>query len=333
MEYERLTGSEKAGILVLSLPEEQVREFLGSLEDHEVERVLSAVARFDSVAPEIQRRVIAEFRTTLGKREVATHGGHDRASEIAHKVLGSERASRIIDRLGEDEKRIDWTLRAYAPEFIAETIAEEHPQTIALIVSQLPADRGAAVIGALPEDIRSEVVIGLAELESVTTDVIAELEEGVAELFGRPVGAETRVGGADVAAKLLNSIAKADGSAILDGLTERDPELAGRIRNRMLTFNELVCLDARGMQTLLREVPTEELVVALKTATDEMKDKIRSNLSKRAAEQLQEEMELLGPVKISEVEKVQQGIVETARRLEEEGSLSIEVGETDDVLV
>ena len=333
MDFERLTGSEKAGILVLSMPEEMVQHFLENLEDPEIERVLSAVARFDNVPPEVQQKVVAEFRSTIGRREVAVRGGHDRARDIAQANLESGRAARILERLGEDEKRIDWTLRAYAPAFIAETIAEEHPQTIALILSQLPAERGALVIAELPEDIRSEVVLSLAQLESVTTDWIAELEEGVADLFGRPVGAETRVGGADAAAKLLNSVAKSEGSAILDVLDQRDPELAGLIRNRMLTFNDLTSIDNRGFQILLREVPTEDLVVALKTATDEMKQKIFGNVSKRAADQIREEMDLQGPIKLSEVDQVQQGIVEIARRLEDEGQLSIQVGESDDVLV
>ncbi len=333
MEFERLTGSEKAGILLLSLPEPMVSEYLDRLEDPEVERILSAVARFGTVPGDIQKRVLAEFRSTLGRSEVALRGGHDRAREIAQNSLDPSRTARVLERLGREEKRIEWVLRAYSPAFIAETLENEHPQTISLILSQLPSERGAAVIADLPESIRSDVVMSLAELESVTTDVIAEVEEGVAELFGRPIGTETRVGGADAAAKLLNSVAKSEGSAILDGLDERDPELAGLIRNRMLTFNDLISIDDRGFQSLLREVPTEELVVALKTASDEMRDKIFKNVSKRAADQIREEMDLMGPVKLSDVEQIQQNVVDAARRLEEEGKLSIEVGGSSDVLV
>ena len=150
-----------------------------------------------------------------------------------------------FDRFGLSKKTL---VRAYSPTFVAQTLEDEHPQTIALVLSQLPADRGAEVLGALEDALRSEVVIRLAELESVTTDVIGEVEEGVAELFGRPLGPETRVGGADAAAKVLNRVAKDDGSAILDGLDERDPELAGLIRNRMLTFNDLESLQLGEQQ-------------------------------------------------------------------------------------
>lgn len=333
MEFERLNGSEKAGILLLSLSQDMVRDFLERLEDREVERILSAVARFDSVPSEIQRLVLDEFKNTLGKEDLSVRGGYGRAREIASSALDAQRASRVIDRLGQDEKRIDWTVRAYSPSFVAQTLEDEHPQTIALVLSQLPADRGAEVLGALEEALRSEVVIRLAELESVTTDVIGEVEEGVAELFGRPLGPETRVGGADAAAKVLNRVAKDDGSAILDGLDERDPELAGLIRNRMLTFNDLVGVDDRGFQALLREVPTDELVIALKTSSDAIKEKIFGNVSKRAADQIREEMELQGPVRLSEVEEKQQSIVAIARQLEEEGKLSIEAGGSRDVLV
>jgi len=333
LEFAGMTGSEKAAVLVLSLPEELVSEYLGQLEDPEVERILSAVARIDDVPPDLQKRVLADFRSRTGRRELTAHGGNDRAREIAERSLGEDRAERILERLGQEERRIEWTLRAYSAAFIAETISREYPQTVALILSQLPADRGAEEIAELPESIRGDVVIALAELESVTTDVIEELELGVADLFGRPPGAATRVGGADAAAKLLNRVAKSDGSAILEILDERDPDLAGLIRNRMLTFNDLVGVDDRGFQTLLREVQTEDLVVALRAASEEISQKVFANVSKRAADQIREEMDLQGPMKLSDVEQVQQQIVAEARRLEEEGKLTISAGGDEDVLV
>jgi len=333
VEFERLTGSEKAAVLVLSLPEQEVKRVIEALDDNEVERILAAVARFDRVPPRVQNLVLAEFRENLGKRELTVHGGRDTAHALAHNVLESSRAGRILERLGREERRIEWTLRGYSPEFIAETLADEHPQTIALILSQVPAGRGAEVIAGLPEEMRADILLRLADLETVTTEVIAELEEGVIELIGRPSGAETRVGGPDIAANLLKRISKEDGASILDGLEDRAPELAGLIRNRMLTFNELVSLDNREFQSLLREIDTGKLALALKTATDEMREKVFGSLSKRAGDQLREELDLLGPMKLSEVEAVHQEIVEVARRLEGEGSIQIHAGGGDDVLV
>ena len=323
MDYESLTGAEKAAIVILSLPPETVGEFLPQLGDDDVHKALAAVSRIEEVPQSIQDRVLAEFHNTLGSRDHKIAGGRKRALELLNHSLEDSRASQILEKLGRDEIKIDWTLRAYQPAFIAETIAEEHPQTIALMISQLPADRGALVIESLPEEIRSEVVLRLASLETVTTDVILDIEKGIADLFDRAPVASTRVGGTNAAAQVLNRVSKSDGTTILEGVETRDPETAGAIRKRMLTFNDLETIDRRGFQLLLREVSTESLVLALKAASEEMIEKVYSNMSSRAVEQVKEEIELLGPVRLSEVEKVQEEIVEIARRLEESGDLSI----------
>ncbi|MFQ5417869.1 MAG: flagellar motor switch protein FliG, partial [Myxococcota bacterium] len=306
MEFEKLRGSEKAAVLVLTLPDQEVHQVIEALDDNEIERILAAVARFEDVPTRVQERVVAEFRENAGKRELTLHGGRDRAHGIARSVLESDRADRILERLGRDERRIEWTLRGYSPAFIAETISSQHPQTIALMISQVPAGRGAEIIEALPEEMRADILLRLAELESVTTEVMAELEQGVVELFQRPSGAETRVGGPDIAASLLKRVSKTDEESMLDGLEERAPELAGAIRNRMLTFNDLEPLQPRDFQALLREISSDKLALALKTATDEMRDKVFGSISKRAGDQLREELDLLGPTRLSEVEQVQQ---------------------------
>ena len=333
MEFENLTGPEKAAIVLLSLPQEAVGVFLGQLGDDEVRKALAAVSRMDEIPPRVQERVLGEFQEAARQGDHAIAGGRKRALEILDTALDPERAKTILADLGRDEKRIDWTLRAYQPAFIADRIASEHPQTIALIVSQLPADRGGAIIRELPEAARAEVVVRLAHLETVTTDVIALLEEGVAELFDRKPVPSTRVGGTAAAASALNRVPKDEGATILEGVDTRDPEIAGAIRKRMLTFNDLETIDRRGFQNLLREVATEDLAVALKAASEEMKEKVFGNLSSRAADQIREEIDLLGPMKLSDVETVQEQIVEAAQRLEEEGRLSIEVGGSDEVLV
>lgn len=333
MEYEQLTGPDKAAVLVLSLAQDRVRDFLHRLSDEEVERIMAAVSRIEEIPPRVQERVLKDFVDAIGQQEYAILGGRKRALDLIEGAFDAERAKYVLEKLGRDQKRIDWTLRGFESEFVAHTLADEHPQTIALILSQLPSDRGAAVIGALPEEVRPEVVLRLAELDTVTNELITLLEEGVAELFGERPGAPARVGGRDVAAKLLNRVPKSAGTGILEGVDHRDPEVAGAIRKRMLTFNDLSSIDNRGFQTLLREVPTEDLVVALKTANDEMREKVFSNVSARAADQIREESDLVGPMKLSEVEKIQEQIVEIARRLEEEGRLQIESGGGDDALV
>ncbi len=333
MEYENLTGPEKAAIVILSLPQDAVGLFLGQLGDDEVRKALAAVSRMDEIPPRVQDRVMAEFQEAAAQGDHTIAGGRRRALEIIDTALDPERARTILEDLGKDEKRIDWTLRAYQPGFIADRIADEHPQTIALILSQIPADRGGAIIQHLPESSQPEVVVRLAHLETVTTDVISDLEEGVAELFDRRPVPSTRVGGAAAAASALNRVPKEEGATILEGVDTRDPEVAGAIRKRMLTFNDLESIDRRGFQSLLREISTEDLAVALKACSEEMKEKVFSNLSSRASDQIREEIDLLGPMKLTDVEQVQEQIVEVARRLEEEGRLSIEVGGSDEILV
>lgn len=333
MEYEQLSGSEKAAVLVLSLPAPMVRDFLGRLDDDEVERIMAAVARIDEVPPRVQTRVLEEFTEAIGRREEAIVGGRERARQLLELSLEDSRRGGILEKLGQDERRIDWTLRPFEAAFVADTIASEHPQTIALILSQVPFERGAEVIAALPEAIRPDVVLRLADLEAVSTGVIGELELGVKELFGKPPGSTARVGGTEMAAKLLNRVPVGQSDVILDGVGSRDAGVASLIRKRMFTFNDLAQIDKRGMQTLLREIATEDLAVALKAASEDMKEKVFANVSSRAGEAIRDEMDLKGPMKLSDVEKVQEQIVEIARRLQEEGRLQIEFGGSTDVMV
>jgi len=334
VQYETLTGSEKAAILILALASDRVTDLLNRMGDSEVERILAAVARFNEIPATVLDRVLQEFVDEIGHHELAVHGGRERALTIIQATLESERADKLMEKLGRDERRVDWTLRAYTPEFIAEVLQDEHPQTIALVLSQIPAQRGSKVIASLPEEVRSEVVLRIASLESVSNDVVFELEEELAGLFERRTSPPTLLGGVEAAAKMLNVVPKTEGQEILEGVDHRDPEMAGEIRKRMLTFNDLVSIDKRGFQALLREIPTEDLVICLKTATEEMKEKVFSNVSSRAADQIREELELLPPMKLSEVERVQIQVVDTARRLEEEGSLTIDaVAGGEDALV
>jgi flagellar motor switch protein FliG len=333
LDYERLTGPEKTAVLLLSLPQETACEYLARLADDEVERILGAVSRVEAVPSSVQERILAEFQQALGQSEPVLQGGRAQAAELAQSALGPARAQRILERLAPAGRGVEQTLRPFAPEFVGQTLADEHPQVIALVLSQLPVERGAPIIAALAEDVRPEVVTRLASLESVAADVMADIEQAVAALFGEPPAGGVRVGGTDAAAKLLNQARRQDAQAILESVDARSPEVAGEIRKRMLTFDDLAQLDKRGFQALLREVPVEDLVVALKTASEAMRERIFSNVSSRAADQIREEAELLGAMKLSEVERVQQGIVETARRLESEGKLTIGIGGADDVMV
>ncbi|MBY0401834.1 flagellar motor switch protein FliG [Myxococcota bacterium] len=334
LQYELLTGTEKAAILMMSLPPARVRELIARLDDTEAERILVCISRFEVIPASVLERVMRDFQEAIGKHEISVQGGREQAFSMISKAVDSERGLRLKEKLGRDEKRIDWSLREYSPDFIANQLALEHPQTVALVLAQFPSERGAVVVGHLGEDVRPEVMLRVANLQTVASDVIYELEDEVSMMFSRQIGAPTPVGGTDVAAKLLNGVSKTEGQEILERMDSRDPEIAADIRKKMLTFNDLETIDKRGFQALLREIPTEDLVVALKTASDAMKEKVFSNVSSRAAAQIREESDLLPPMRLSEIENVQRQIVDVARRLEEEGTLSIETGGGgDDVLV
>ncbi len=334
LQYELLNGVEKAAILMMALQPSRVQALMERMDDQEVERILASVSRFEVIPASTLEKVLLEFQEAIGKHEISIQGGREQAMALLAGSIDDDRASRLMEKLGRDEKRIDWTLRDYSPEFIAQQLETEHPQSIALILAQLPSERGAAVVSHLSDDVRAEVMLRVANLESVSSQVIHELEDEIALMFQRQAGAPTPLGGTEVAAKLLNGVPKADGQLILDKMDTRDPEIAADIRKQMLTFNDLESIDKRGFQALLREIPTEDLVIALKTASDEMKEKVFSNVSSRAADQIREESDLLPPMRLSEIEQVQRQIVDVARRLEEEGAVTIDAGGGgDDVLV
>lgn len=324
MEFERLSGLEKAAVLTLALPEEAARALLGRLGDDEVARLLGAVARLDEVPGSVQERVLAEFREAVGQRRRVLVGGRRRAALLAREALEPSRAERVSGHLGADESRVDRRLARFSPGFVARSLAGEHPQTVALVLAQLPPERAAFVLAALPEALAADVVLRMATLEDVPADVLAELEEGVAALFDTRSGPSTPVGGVEVTARVLARIPRSAGLPLLAGVDERNPLVGEEIRRRMFRFDELRRLDRKSFQALLREVSIEDLVMALAAAGEEMREKVFENVSQRAGEQIQEDLELLGAVRRSDSEAVQQRIVDVARRLEEEGRLDLE---------
>lgn len=333
MDFDHMTGVDRAAVLALSLPSDQARALLSRLGDDELERVLAAVARLDEVPEPVQEKVLAEFRASNEQRGEVRVGGRARAVALAHGVLDSERAERVSRHLGRDETRIDRVLARFEAGFVARTLALEHPQTIALVLSQLPSTRGAQLIGKLPEALGADVVLRLANLDAVPSEVIAELEQGVGELFDRWTGPAARVGGMKAAAELLNKAPRLASTAILAGVDERNPVMATEIRRRMFCFEDLRFLDSKGFQALLREIAIEEIVVALRTASQELREKLFENVSARAAEQIREDLELLGPVRRSEVERVQAHILDLARGLQDVGRIELGAGEDADELV
>lgn len=318
-----LTGPEKAAILILSLPEEGARELLSRMGEDEVERILAAVSRIDSVPAELQARVLEEFRERIAGREGAVYGGAARTLEIIETLLPPAYAERLRAKYSRDYAPIAWALHPHTPAFIAEGIAGEDPQTIALILSQLPTRQGAAVIAALPDGVRPEVVRRLARLEPVTAEVVSDVAAGLEDLFADSERGVAPAAGPVLAAELIAQMRKGQGEEVLDALELADGKVAEEIRRQLFTFEHLASLDDKGMRRLLQQVPMEDLALALKTASEALRERVVSCLSSRARDALADEAEALGPRRLSEVEAKQREIVDIARRLADQGEIVV----------
>lgn len=323
MEAASLNGAEKAAVLVLSLPEEDARKLLEHMQEDEIEQVLSAVARLESVPPELQADVLQEFRERVTRGSSAPVGGSERALGLIDALLPEERAERLRLFHQRDSAPIPWALLPHAPAFIADTIAPEDPQTIALIVSQLSAQRGAALLAALPDAQRPDVVRRLATLSPVATSAIEDVAAGLDELFAERLRGATDSRGVEAAAVVMAQLRKPESDALLEALAQRDEAIAEEIRRQMFTFDHLARIDDRGFKKLLQNVPIEDLVLALKTASSEVREKVLGNLSNRARQSLIEEEEMMGPRRVSEIEAKQREIVDVARKLADQGEITL----------
>ena len=310
---ESLTGAQKAAIFVMSLSHQRASEVLSKLADSEIETILRNVIDRGLIPDEVQDGVFKEFCSAVNFDHQAVEGGVTRAFDLIDHSLEPDRAERMRERVTRETSDLAGAFRGLEPGFIAQALKAEHPQTIAVILSQLPMELGGTVIGELPEELRADVVLRVAELEEISSDTISEIYESVSLLFESRVELARPVEGRSAAAKMINQVDRECGESILSVVDDRDAELASQIRKRMLTVNDLVPIQDREFQLLLREVASEDLVISLKTAEPELKDKVLRNLSSRAADQLREDLDMLGPMKLSEVEAAQERVVNVAR--------------------
>lgn len=335
-----LGGLDKAAILLLTLGPEAAGAVLRCLADHEVHQLSAAMARMRTIAKADAAAVQEEAWRWLTAQAGYLVDGEQfvRAllSHLRHPAQGSARHG--LPELPADPglSPLGAQLEAVRPEALAAVLAGEHPQVMAVVLANLPARQAAGVLASLPEDLQSDVVQRIAELTTVAPDVLAEVGavlSGQAErLGGRAAAPVQATAGAKIAADIMNLADKSVGERVFGALDEQAPELAERIRNLMLTFEDLVRLENREMQAVLKEVAREDLMLALKTASPAMQEKIFRNISARAAEILKEDMSTMGPVKLKDVEKAQANVIVVVRRLAEEGKIQLG-GSGDDALV
>lgn len=323
-----MTGPKKAAILLLALGEEGAAEVVKNLEDSEISQVGYYMARFTDVSPEELDMVLEEYYNAQageGSGFLINASG-DFVKNTLAKALGGDRAKDLVDNLSANvEESALESLKWLDPKAIANFITHEHPQTIALILAHLEdPEQTATVLKELPENLQADVVYRMAILEGIQPGVVSEIDEVLSrEMQAAGAVGTAKVGGIEAVAEMLNSLDKSTETRVLATIEESNPDLAEQIRELMFTFEDMVLIDSRGMQLILKEVDQQDLTLAMKTASDSIKELIFSSMSQRAADMLREDLEVLGPVKVADVERAQQNLVKVSRRLEEEGKIII----------
>ena len=294
----------------------------------------SEIAGVGHINPEQRQAIVQEFYDTAVAQAYITEGGIDRARGLLEKALGPQKAGEVMDRLSASIQVTPFEfLRRTDSSQILNVISNEHPQTVALILAYLPADTAGEVISALPEDLQSEVAMRIALMDRTAPEVIHEIERVLERKLSSVLTQDfTSAGGLTALVDLLNQVDRGTERTILDALEEQNPELAEEVRRLMFLFEDVVLLDDRSIQQVLREVDAKDLGVALKGSTDEVKEKIFKNMSQRAAETIKEDLEFMGPVRIKQVEESQQKVVAVIRRLEEAGKIVVSRGSEDELV-
>ncbi|MGQ9830654.1 MAG: flagellar motor switch protein FliG [Thermochromatium sp.] len=323
MAADKKTGAERVAIFMMSVGEECAAELLRHMGPKEVQKIGTAMASLERVTRSDIDAVLKEFSEVIQDQTALGIGADDYVRNVLRTALGDEKAAGLIDRIliGRNSKGLE-ALKWLDPRAIAEMIRHEHPQIVAVVLSHLDPDQSAETLSYLPERMQSDIILRIATLDGVQPAALQELDEILEnQLSGKTTAKSSRIGGVQAAANILNFMEGTREAAIMETVRQVDEDLSERIRELMFVFANLVDVDDRGIQTLLREINTETLVLALKGADDELKDKIFRNMSKRAAEMLREDLEAKGPVRVSDVEAAQKEILAVARRLADSGEI------------
>ncbi len=318
-------GPRKAAILLVALQQEKASAVLRGLDRERVEEVSREIAAIEAIAPEIRDQVVREFYNLLIARQYADAGGMTWARTLLLKTLPSDEARRVMAVIEHQVHEQPFSfLQKTEKENLVTFLQEEHPQTIALVLSHLPPAMATEILGSLPTERQIEVVSRIANMDQTSPDVIKEVERGLEKRLAGLVSERLeRVGGVPAVAEILNMSGRATEKAILEGLEEHHPQLVEEIRRLMFVFEDIIRVNDKGIQAVLKEVDNQQLALSLKSASEDLKQKIFRNMSERAAQLIREEMEFMGPVRVSDVEAAQQKVVDIVRRLEDAGELII----------
>lgn len=322
---QKLTGRKKAATLLLALGPDIASQVYRYMSDQEIEQITFEIANMGKVSQEISNTVIEEFYHTAMAKQYINHGGIGTAREILEKALGPSRAMDIVERLQGILTGTPFDfLRHVDPNHLTEFVQNEHPQTIALVLAHLDYDNAASILSALPHEVQEEVSMRIATMDQTSPEIIAEIERVLERKLSTVLAQDfSHAGGIDALAELLNRLDQHSTKSIIQSLEDNNQNLATEVKQRMYTFDDLVVLDDKSLRKVLKEIDYKELAIALKGASEEIKSQIFSNISTRAAQDLKDEIDMMGPVRIKNVEESQQRIISVLRKLQEAGDIEL----------
>lgn len=329
------SGVQKAAILLITLGPEKAAVIFQHLKEEEIEELTLEIANTRSISAQDKEDVLNEFYQVCLAQQYIAEGGIGYAKELLEKALGNEKAAGVIAKLTASlQVRPFEFVRKTEPSQLLNFIQDEHPQTIAMILSYLSATQAAIVLGALPPEKQADVARRIAQMDRTSPDIIKEVERVLERKLASLVNQDyTIVGGIDAIVNILNNVDRSTEKHIMESLEIEEPELADEIRKKMFVFEDILLLDDRAIQRVLRDVDNADLELALKSSTEEVQNVIFRNLSKRLAEMIKEDMDFMGPVRMKDVEEAQQKIVSVIRKLEDAAEIVISRGGGDDIVV
>ncbi len=330
-----LSGVEKAAILLIALGPEKSAAIFKHLKEEEIEQLTLEIANTGSVSPAVKEEVLGEFYEVCLAQQYIAEGGINYAKELLEKALGEDKAKQVIGKLTASlQVRPFEFIRKTDPSQLLNFIQDEHPQTIALILAYLPPQMSSMVVSSLAPEKQADVAKRIAQMDRTSPDVIKQVEKVLERKLSSLVNQDyTIVGGVDAIVAILNSVDRGTEKHIMETLEIEDPELADEIRKKMFVFEDILTLDDRAIQRVLRDVDNSDLAMALKGSNEEVQNVIFKNLSKRLAVMIKEDMEFMGPVRMKDVEEAQQKIVNVIRKLEDSAEIVISRGGGDEIIV
>jgi len=338
MAIERLSGPQKAAIFLYSIGEEMASTIVKQLDEEEIKRIGGSISKLSTISPKVMETILTEFQEASAVQlpiQIGQEGKSQFIKSIVSKAIDAEKAQNILEEIQEEGK---WNLfqkiRRLDPKTVSNFIRTEHPQTIAIILTHLDSNQTAAILEEFPPALQTDVICRIAELENIPSGIVEEIDEVLQEEIATIKGFEgQKSGGVRLAAEILNQMEGAAEGNILKEIEEQKQGLAEEIRKLMFIFEDLLQVDDRSIMAILKEVNNETLMMALKTASEELKEKIFKNMSERAAQMLREDLEVMPPARLKDVEAAQQSILKVAKKLESEGKIVLASKSKEEVFV